>query len=87
LQGKVENTHTNYTGNVVEDEEKLTATREIKNDYTNFLPSLAFKYSPTTNIVVRAAYSTALARPSYYKLSLSLVLFQMTETLLLGIQI
>lgn len=66
---RVENTHTNYTGNVVEDEEKLTATREIKNDYTNFLPSLAFKYSPTTNIVVRAAYSTALARPSYYKLS------------------
>ena len=55
---RVENTHTNYTGNVVEDEEK-TANREIKNDYTNFLPSLASVF-PTTNIVVRAAYSTAL---------------------------
>lgn len=66
---RVENTTTNYTGNVVEDEETLTDTREIKNDYTNILPSIALKYSPFNNLVLRAAYSTALARPSYYKLS------------------
>ena len=66
---RVENTQTDYTGNVVEDEEDLTGTRKIKNDYTNFLPSLAFKYAPSKSLVLRAAYSTALARPSYYKLS------------------
>ncbi|WP_187477960.1 TonB-dependent receptor [Amniculibacterium sp. G2-70] len=66
---RLENTHTNYSGNVVEDEETLTSTRKLKNDYTNVLPSLAFKYTPVNNLVLRAAYSTALARPSYYKLS------------------
>ncbi len=66
---RVENTHTDYTGNVVENSKELTDTREIKNEYTNVLPSVAVKYVPVTNMVVRAAYSTALARPSYYKLS------------------
>lgn len=66
---RMEHTQTDYTGNVVEDEETLNSTRKIKNNYTNFLPSIAFKYNPMNNLVLRAAYSTALARPSYYKLS------------------
>lgn len=66
---RLENTQIDYTGNVIQDEEDLTGTRQIENDYTNYLPSLAFKYTPVENLVLRAAYSTALARPSYYKLS------------------
>ncbi len=66
---RMENTQTDYTGNVVEDEEDLSGTRQIKNDYTNWLPSVALKYTPLQNLVLRAAYSTALARPSYFKLS------------------
>ncbi len=66
---RVENTNTEYSGNVVEDEEDLTGNRNIKNDYTNILPSAALKFSPNRNLVLRAAYSTALARPSYFKLS------------------
>lgn len=66
---RVENTVTDYTGNVIEDEEDLIAERSASNNYTNWLPSLAFKYSPEQNLVLRAAYSTALARPSYYKIS------------------
>lgn len=66
---RVENTQIDYTGNVVEDEENLTGSRNIESQYTNWLPSIAFKYAPNKDVVLRGAYSTALARPSYYKIS------------------
>src|SRR5690606_21544391 len=37
-------------------------------DYTNILPSLAFKYDVQEDLILRAAFSTALARPNYYAL-------------------
>ena len=39
------------------------------NNYTNFLPSLQLKYSPTKNFIARAAYTNTLARPNYSDLS------------------
>ena len=66
---RVENTQIDYTGNVVEDEENLTGSRSIESQYTNWLPSIAFKYAPDRDLVLRVAYSTALARPSYFKIS------------------
>lgn len=66
---RIENTQTDYTGNIIEDEKKLTGNRQIKNNYTNYLPSLAFKYTPAENWIARWAYSTAIARPNYHKLS------------------
>jgi len=66
---RLENTQTDYTGNVVQNESTLQSTREIESSYTNWMPSIALKYNPMNNLVLRAAYSTALARPSYYKLS------------------
>ncbi len=66
---RVEDTHINYTGNRVADE--VTVEDEIthKNSYTNAMPSLSFKYNATTSLVLRAAVTTALARPNYYDLA------------------
>jgi TonB-dependent receptor len=66
---RVENTQLNYEGNIIRDEEELDGTRSVKNDYTNVLPNLTFKYDVNDNFVLRAAMTTALARPSYYTLS------------------
>lgn len=69
IGARIENTRTDYTGNIIEDEESFEGERTVKNDYTNILPSASIKYTPNSNTVLRAAFSTALARPNYYQLS------------------
>lgn len=66
---RLERTGINYTGNIVEDEEDLTGVRSAKNNYTDWLPSLSFKYQANDDLVLRAAVTTALARPNYYALT------------------
>ncbi|GAA4792297.1 TonB-dependent receptor [Olivibacter ginsenosidimutans] len=66
---RMENTHINYTGNVVENEEELSGVRTVENSYTNFLPNLSFRYAPQEDFILRAAITTALARPNYYALA------------------
>ncbi len=66
---RIENTSIDYTGNHILDEEDLQGTVTNKNDYTNVLPSLAFKYDVQEDFILRAAFSTALARPNYYALA------------------
>lgn len=66
---RLENTSLTYTGNIVQDEDNLEGARTIKNSYLNVLPGLTFKYVPIDNFVLRAAATTALARPNYYTLS------------------
>lgn len=66
---RLENTSLTYVGNVIQDEEDLVGERSIKNSYLNVLPGLTFKYVPMENFVLRAAATTALARPNYYTLS------------------
>lgn len=66
---RIEDTHINYTGNRVEDEETLEDVITNKNSYTNAMPSLSFKYNATNSLVLRAAATTALARPNYYDLA------------------
>lgn len=66
---RVENTHLNYTGNYILNEDYANAdSRGNVNDYTNVLPSLTVKYDLNDRTVLRAAYTTALARPNYYML-------------------
>ncbi|MBZ4191850.1 TonB-dependent receptor [Niabella beijingensis] len=65
---RVENTHINYTGNYVKDEEELLGSISNTNAYTNILPSISFRYEPQQYLVLRAAYTTSLARPNYYNL-------------------
>ncbi|MBA5628434.1 TonB-dependent receptor [Moheibacter lacus] len=66
---RVEHTSIDYTGNYVQDEEDLIGEINNKNDYTNILPSIAFKYSANKDLIFRAAFTTALARPNYYDLA------------------
>lgn len=66
---RVENTHIDYTGNRVLDEEELEGTVNNTNSYTNVLPSVSFKYDVNKDFVLRAAATTALARPNYYALA------------------
>src|SRR5690606_12773976 len=39
-----------------------------KNDYTNILPSVTLRYDVQNDFILRAAFTTALARPNYYDL-------------------
>ena len=69
LGARVENTHIDYTGNRVLDEEELESVINNTNSYTNILPSVSFKYNATEDFIIRAAFTTALARPNYYALA------------------
>jgi TonB-dependent receptor len=69
LGARVENTRIDYTGNRVLDEQDLEGQINTKNAYTNILPGVTFKYDPTDDLVLRAAFTTALARPDYYALA------------------
>ncbi|MGB6083734.1 TonB-dependent receptor [Moheibacter sp.] len=66
---RVENTQIDYTGNYVQDEEDLIGEVNTSHDYTNILPSIAFKYDIKKDFIIRAAFTTSLARPNYYALA------------------
>jgi len=66
---RIETTHIDYTGNRVLDETELEGKINNTNTYTNILPSVAFKYDATKDLILRAAFTTALARPNYYALA------------------
>jgi TonB-dependent receptor len=69
---RAEHTKIDYKGHSVlfDDEGDFDGTTPAKfdNDYLNILPSVLMKYDATDNIVLRAAYTTTLARPNYYDL-------------------
>ncbi|KGE13952.1 TonB-dependent receptor [Sphingobacterium deserti] len=69
LGARLEHTRINYTGNYVLDEDELAGVVNTKNNYTNILPSISFKYKATEATILRAAFTTALARPNYYALA------------------
>jgi len=64
---RAEATFIDYTGNYVMDDD---TQKEIKDDnsYINILPNITYKYNINEDLVFRAAYTTALARPNYYDL-------------------
>ncbi|MXN92530.1 TonB-dependent receptor [Flavobacterium sp. Sd200] len=66
---RIENTYIDYTGNRVLDEEELEGQINNTNSYTNVLPSISFKYDVNQDLILRAAATTALARPDYYALA------------------
>ena len=66
---RVENTDLDYRGNYILDEDYDNADeRHNRNSYTNVLPGLTLKYDLNDRTVLRAAFTTALARPNYYAL-------------------
>ncbi|QEH43217.1 TonB-dependent receptor [Chitinophaga sp. XS-30] len=66
---RLENTHIDYTGNIVEEEEELAGQRDVQNSYLNVLPGLSFKYDVTNNFILRLAATTSIARPNYYDIT------------------
>ena len=66
---RVENTDLDYRWNYILDEDYDNADeRHNRNNYTNVLPGLTLKYDLNDRTVLRAAFTTALARPNYYAL-------------------
>jgi TonB-dependent receptor len=69
---RIENTTIDSKGNeVIFDEDgefEGTNALDDKNSYTNFLPSIHFKYNVTPNTVLRGAWTNTLARPNYIDL-------------------
>lgn len=68
IGARVEHTAIDYTGNYVLDEEELVDQINNKNNYTNILPSVTLRYDVQNDFILRAAFTTALARPNYYDL-------------------
>lgn len=64
---RAEGTFINYTGNYIMDDESQKQIKD-KNSYVNILPNVTYKYNIKDNLVLRTAYTTALARPNYYDL-------------------
>lgn len=67
---RAENTHINYTGNkIIEEDDVISSEVQSKtNSYINFFPSAIVKYNANDNFVLRGAFTTSLARPNYYAL-------------------
>lgn len=72
LGARVEYTAVDYTGNTIEYNEDGDPSRgpvnEGDNGYLNVFPNLTLRYQPIDRVVLRAAYSTGIARPNYYDL-------------------
>ncbi|MCT2409291.1 TonB-dependent receptor [Chryseobacterium antibioticum] len=81
---RFETTKIDYTGNYVLDEEDLAGKINRTNTYTNVLPNLSFKYVPVQDLVLRMAFTTALARPNYYSLVPYLNVISADETIAAG---
>lgn len=66
---RLEHTLFDYTGhalNVDAEEENITSTPvSRKTTYDNWLPSVLLKYEPVDNMVLRASFTTTLARPKF----------------------
>lgn len=68
---RVENTSLNYSGNdfsIDEDEIVTTTPTESRRNMNNILPSVVLKYEPVTNVILRAAYTSTIARPKFRQL-------------------
>lgn len=69
---RVEYTDYSATGNRLEFDEAgglVISDRSVESDYSNVLPGLHWRYSLNDNMVLRAAWSTTIARPSFSDIS------------------
>lgn len=68
---RVENTSLNYKGNnfdINEDEDIIITPTESRRTINNILPSAVLKYTPVENLILRAAYTSTIARPKFRQL-------------------
>lgn len=88
---RAEHTYIDYTGNNIvseenEDEDVVYDYQKVSEDnsYLHLLPNLSFKYDASDDLVLRAAFTTALARPNYYSLVPYTYLAKSDEELAIG---
>lgn len=65
---RVERTELKIGGFQLQDEEVVTPVTQ-ENSYTNWLPSIIGRFTPSREVIVRVAYHRSLGRPQYSSLS------------------
>jgi TonB-dependent receptor len=66
---RVEQTNLEYQGKIFDaDNETLTQTEKIDDNYLSILPGLHFNYLPNKNSNLRFAWTNTIARPNYFDL-------------------
>ena len=65
---RFEQTQLAYTGNSLRNGAASSPDKETPAPFNNFLPSIIFKYTTKNDVVLRAAYTTTMARPNFYDL-------------------
>jgi TonB-dependent receptor len=65
---RLEYTDLEYTGNAFDVDEETVSQTTGTNNYLNVLPGVHFRYAPTSNRVIRLAWTNTIARPNYYDL-------------------
>lgn len=68
LGARLESTQNSYAGNILRNSNTLVGKEESNTNYTNILPSVNFKYTANKDLILRAALTTAIARPAYFDL-------------------
>lgn len=81
---RMEMTDVDYQGNFYNDNDDLATPVSNRNSYTNWLPSIAFKYNIQNDFIVRLAYSTALARANYFALAPSVSIYTADNEIVAG---
>ena len=66
---RVEDTEGTYRANIQDDNTGDITPNTAKRSYTDVFPDLNLKYSLTDDLLIRAAYSTAIARPGFNQIS------------------
>lgn len=62
---RIEQTSTDLTGRLVQEDDLTSTQTNFSNDYTNVLPSLNAKYEFNEKLIGRAAYYAAVVRPAF----------------------
>lgn len=81
---RVETTSLEATGNEIDNEDNLVGKITEKNNYTNVLPGIHFKYTPAKNTVLRLAWTNTISRPNYVDLIPTLDVVTSDEEIFIG---
>ncbi len=66
---RFEQTDTSMAGNFVDDDQETLIAQSFDNDYSNLLPSIAFKYNLSDEVVLRGGAYQSIVRPKLGKLA------------------
>jgi TonB-dependent receptor len=81
---RFEQTQLQYTGNTLLNNAASVKIKETPTPFNNFLPSIIFKYTAKNDVVLRAAYTTTMARPNFFDLVPYLIINSSDKTINAG---